>query len=115
MATVQTYNKAYLDVRLVTAPQRTITASATLVLTDAGFVVEVNSAGAATVTVPPNAFVGFLIGTVIEVYAMGAGAVTIAPGAGVTVRRAGQIATRYSTVSLRKRATDEWVLSGEIV
>lgn len=100
----------------------TQTASYTLVIGDAGKSIEMNSASATTLTVPPNSSVAFPIGTVIEIVRMGAGAVTIAQGAGVILRNrieaAGTtnrtIATQWSAVSLRKRATDEWVLVGDI-
>lgn len=91
------------------------TASYTLVLADAGKVIEQNVAGASSVTVPPNSSVAFPVGTVVQVNQYGAGQVTIAPGAGVTLRQASSLTTRaqYSTVTLRKRATDEWVVGGD--
>lgn len=90
------------------------TADYTLVLTDAGKVVEVDSGSARTVTVPPNASVAFPVGTIVEVCQVGAGTVTVAAGSGVTVRQAGALAGQWATVSLRKRATNEWVLTGEL-
>lgn len=101
--------------------QQTKTASYTLVLSDAGEVIEMNSASATTLTVPPNSSVAFPAGTpgtVIEVYRMGAGTVTLVPGAGVTltVPTGSPLTLRVqgSTASLRKRATNEWVVSGDI-
>jgi hypothetical protein len=91
------------------------TASYTLVLTDAGKVVECNNSSAMTLTVPTNASVAFEVGTVINVYAMTTNAVTIAGDTGVTVRNAGIIADQYVEVSLRKRATDEWVATGNLI
>jgi hypothetical protein len=93
------------------------TANYTLALSDAGTVVEINSAGAVTVTVPPNSSVAFDIGTLIEVARMGAGTVTLAPDTGVTIRSPGSlldVSAQYSAVSLRKRATNEWVLVGDL-
>jgi hypothetical protein len=90
------------------------TGNYTLALSDAAKVVAMNNGSAATVTVPPNSSVAFEIGSVVNVYAMTANAVTIAAGAGVTVRNAGDIADQYGEVSLRKRATDEWVLAGNV-
>lgn len=86
----------------------------TLVLADAGKVVEISNASAITVTVPTNASVAFPIGTVIEVFQLGAGQITIAVGS-ITLRAPGGAKTRvqYSTLSLRKRATDEWVVTGD--
>jgi hypothetical protein len=43
--------------------------------------------------------------------------VTIAAGSGVTLRSDGgktKTAARYATARLRKRATDEWALSGDL-
>ena len=90
------------------------TGNYTLALSDVSKVVAMNNSGAATVTVPTDVSVGFAIGTVINVYAMTANAVTIAGAPSVTVRNAGDIADQYVEVSLRKRATDEWVLSGNV-
>lgn len=83
----------------------------TLALTDAGNCVEINAATAKTVTVPTNASVAFEIGTVIDIYQMGAGGVTIVGDGGVTVRNEGALPEQYSTGTLRKRDTNEWVLT----
>jgi hypothetical protein len=98
--------------------QNSRTASYTLVLSDSGKIVEMNVASGNTLTVPPNSSVAFPIGTLIGVDQMGAGQTTITPGAGVTIRSSGaltKIKGQYSSVSLRKRATDEWVLVGDVV
>ncbi|HWU22605.1 MAG TPA: hypothetical protein VN088_13815 [Nocardioides sp.] len=93
------------------------TSSYTLALTDAGQLLEMNVASPATVTVtvPANATVAFPVGTVLEIHQYGTGQVTIAPASGVTIRTPSSYTTRaqYSTIRLRKRATDEWVLSGD--
>lgn len=88
----------------------------TLALADQGTVIEFTSASATTVTVPPNSSVAFPVGTVIEFVQYGAGQITIAPGAGVTLRNPSSLTTRaqYSTVSIRQRATDTWVVSGDL-
>ena len=91
------------------------TGSYTLVLTDDGKVIECNNSSAMTLTIPTNASVAFEVGTVINVYAMTTNAVTIAGDTGVTVRNAGIIADQYVEVSLRKRATDEWVATGNLI
>ena len=98
-------------------PTNAQSASYTLVLADAGTAIDIGSASSTTVTVPPNASVAFPVGTVIEVCRYGTGAVTIAAGAGVTIRSRGSlmaVAAQYSSVSLRKRATDEWILVGDL-
>jgi len=88
----------------------------TLVLGDAGKVVEMNNASSNVLTVPPNSSVAFPTGTVLEVAQYGAGQTTIAQGSGVTIRTPSTLIlrARYSSVALRKRGTDEWVLSGDV-
>ncbi|MDY0251171.1 MAG: hypothetical protein RBR45_14145 [Pseudomonas sp.] len=76
-------------------------------------VVLMNKTGAATLTVPANDTVAFSVGTIIGVYNRSSDAVTISGDAGVTVRNAGYLA-QYGEVSLRKRATNEWVLAGTV-
>jgi hypothetical protein len=95
-----------------TGPQ---TGNYTLALTDAFRVVAMNPSDAVTVTVPTDASVAFPIGSVVNIYRASSNAVTIAGASGVTVRNAGAIAYQHGEVSLRKRATDEWVLSGQVV
>ncbi len=89
--------------------------SYTLVIGDAGLQVSMNNASANTVTVPPNSSVAFPVGTIVQVYQYGAGTTTIVAGSGVTIRAFGGFLAsggRYALLSLRKRATDEWELSG---
>lgn len=95
----------------------TQTDSYTLVLADAGKVIEMNKATAVNLTVPPNSSVAYPIGTLIEVWAMGAGAVTLVAGAGVTLRTPETLVLdgQYATAVLRKRATDEWAVEGRLV
>lgn len=88
----------------------------TLVLTDVSKAIECNNAAAVTVTVPPNSSVAFPIGTIIEVLQVGAGKVTVAAGAGVTINAAGAVLgarAQWSAMSIRKRATDSWILVGD--
>jgi len=94
------------------------TASYTLVLADENKVIEMNVAGANNLTIPPNSSVAFPIGTTIEVCQYGLGQTTIVPGSGVTIRSPDGLRktkVQYSSVSLRKRATDEWVIAGDLV
>jgi hypothetical protein len=92
------------------------TDSYTLVLGDAGKFVKVTKSTAATLTVPKNSSVSFPVGTEIEICQGGAGQVTIAPVDGdVMLRSAGgalKIAAQYACVSLKKLATDEWIVVG---
>jgi hypothetical protein len=89
----------------------------TLALADQGKLVELNNASSITVTVPPNSSVAFPVGSQITFTQMGAGQVTFAAGVGVTIRSDGsklKTASQYSMVTLVKRATDEWVLAGNL-
>ncbi len=92
------------------------TANYTLILADARKAVEMDVASANTVTVPPNSSVAFPIGTVVEVVQVGAGQTSIVEGSGVTVDTPGTLglAGQWSTVWLRKRATDGWLVSGDV-
>jgi hypothetical protein len=93
------------------------TASYGLVLADAGLVIEMNVATANDLTVPLNSTQAFAVGTVIEVLQYGAGQTTIVATGGVTIRSSGgklKLTGQYSGASLRKIATDEWSLVGDI-
>jgi hypothetical protein len=94
------------------------TTSYTLTADDAiaNTVVEMNSASGVVVTVPPNAQPGFMKGNQVRVTQVGAGQITFSPGAGVTLRTPRSLTSRaqWSTVVLRQRATNEWVLEGDL-
>lgn len=101
---------------LATQTQQTGTAY-TLILADANTVVELNNASTTTVTVPANATAAIPIGSSIILRQMGAGQVTVAAAGGVTLRSRGsalKIAGQYAEVVLSKRATDEWIVSGDL-
>lgn len=96
----------------------TQTASYTLQLTDAGGIVEMNVASANNLTVPDNATVAFPVGSQVDICQYGAGQTTIVQGAGVTIVSVSsnkKLAARYGTATLYKRATNEWVLTGNLV
>ena len=86
----------------------------TLLLTDNGKVVEISSAGA--VLVPTNASVAFPTGTQIVILRTGAGAVNVVGDTGVTVNATPGLNLRaqWSSATLLKRATDTWVLMGDL-
>lgn len=90
------------------------TGNYTLQLSDAGKVVELTSATDATITVPNNGTVAFPTGTVIELFSGGDGLVAIQGASGVTVRGAGTLAGIYASASVRKRNTNEWILTGQV-
>lgn len=88
--------------------------SYTLVLSDQSKAVEMTSATAVDLTIPTDASVAFPTGTYIVVIQMGAGQVTIT-GAGVTIQSSYGLKTRtqYSMVTLLKRGTNVWIVSGD--
>jgi|ERR1051326_2027195 hypothetical protein len=89
----------------------------TLVLTDAGALVEMNKSTAQTLTVPPNSSVAFPTGTRIAVRQKGAGQVTFSPGSGVTLQSFAnhlKTAGQYAVAFLVKVATDTWILDGTV-
>ena len=88
----------------------------TLVAGDVNKIVTLTNASAITLTVPTNAAVaGFNAGDQINLLQTGAGQVTVG-GAGVTINGTPGLKLRaqYSSATLIKRATDTWVLIGDL-
>jgi hypothetical protein len=97
--------------------QNTPTASYTLVLSDAGKLVEMNVSSANTLTVPPNSSVAFPIGTQILIVQLGAGQTTVAAGSGVSINSKDgnlKLSARYCGATLIKRNVDGWLLIGDL-
>ncbi|KPJ66514.1 MAG: hypothetical protein AMJ43_07730, partial [Coxiella sp. DG_40] len=93
------------------------TTTRTFALSDAGEYIRFTSGSAVTATVPPNSSVAFPTGSEIEIFQAGAGQVTIAEGSGVTVNSKDsllKLSGQYSAVCLKKVATDEWDLIGDL-
>ena len=88
----------------------------TLALTDNGKLVEVSNASAITVTVPANSSVAFPVGAQVNLLQTGAGQITVAGAGGVTVNATPGLKLReqWSSATLIKRATDTWVLVGDL-
>jgi hypothetical protein len=88
-------------------------ANHTLVAGNEGHTLEVSAT--ATITVPPNSSVAFPVGTVINIIQTGTGTATVAAGAGVTINNAAGLKTReqWSMITLHKRATDTWLVTGD--
>lgn len=111
-------NEAGIETCLSTLQFNRQTANYVLVLADAGKDIEMNVAGANTVTVPLNATVAFPIGTVIGINQYGAGQTALVAAGGVTIRSDSgflKIGSRYSGAVLKKVGTDEWYLQGNLV
>jgi hypothetical protein len=105
--------------------ERKTNISYTLILADAGKVIEMNSGSAENVTIPPDSgggAVAFPIGTQIVIVRLGAGAVTIVEGSGgtggnVTTRSdddKAKIKSQYSSCVLIKHETNEWYILGNL-
>jgi hypothetical protein len=90
----------------------------TLAIADASNdLVQLNNAGAITLTVPPSVF---SIGNQINVYQRGAGQVTFAQGSGVTIRSTGATSTapklraQFSAATVICIGVDEFLVVGDL-
>lgn len=102
---------------LETPTLNTQTGDYTLVLGDFGKTVEIDSALGRNLTVPAYAQATFPVGTQVGLRQYGVGQVTVVGAGGVTVRSRGgalKLAGQYAEAVLTKRATDEWVLTGDV-
>lgn len=88
----------------------------TLGLNDAQSVVQMNVAGANTVTIPTNSVSAFDIGSQVVIAQLGAGQTTIAGDTGVTLYPTGTVSlpSQYSSVFLVKVATNTWYAIGAV-
>jgi len=94
-----------------------LAAGRALALSDAGKAIEITSASPSDLTIPAAADTAFPVGCVIEVYQGGAGQVSIVGAPGVTIESRGgltDLAGQYAVASIRKRASDTWVLAGDL-
>jgi Polysaccharide lyase/IPT/TIG domain len=93
------------------------TANYTITSTDVGRVIEVNSATAVNVFVPPNSADPIPVYSWTKVRQVGAGQVTVVPDTanGVTVNGPDSLTTRaqWCTLTLHKRSTNGWVIEGD--
>ncbi len=96
----------------------TKTTNYTVSLSDKNSIVEMNVAGANTVSVPTNTSVPFPIGSQITITQYGTGKTQIvATTPGTTTIRSTPgtyLRAQYSAATLVKRATDEWYLIGDL-
>lgn len=94
------------------------TASYALALSDLGGVVEMDVAGANTLTLQPVSSVAWPVNGIAEVFEKGAGQTTLTLGSGVawaTGQTKFKLAGQGASAALRMRAPDIWVASGELV
>jgi hypothetical protein len=92
--------------------QVTKTANYTLQSSDADSIIQFDTQGPVTLTIPST--VG-PVGMNIEVCQIGPGQVRVVGGGGVIIDSSASLSTRvqYSTLSLRKRGSGRWLLSGD--
>jgi hypothetical protein len=85
-------------------------------LTERDDLIEMASASAMTLTIPLNSAVAFPVGTSIDILQTSTGQVTIAGYAGVTVNATPglKLRTTWSSATLFKRATNTWVVFGDL-
>lgn len=85
-------------------------------LTERDNLIEMGKATAQTLTIPANSSVAYPVGTSIDILQTGAGQVTIAGAGGVTVNATPGLKLRaqWSSATLFKRATDTWVVMGDL-
>jgi len=89
----------------------------TLVLSDAGKLVQMLVASANTLTIPPNSSVAFPVGTQILVVQFGAGQTTLVAGSGVNINSKDgnlKLSAQYCGVTLIQRTTDRWYALGDL-
>lgn len=92
--------------------------SYTAVLSDNGKAIQMNNAAANTFVLPLNSAVPFPIGTQLLIEQAGTGQTTIAATSGVTINQRQaftKTAGQYALATLIKKASDTWVLSGDLV
>ena len=104
--------QALIDLNTLAGQANSQADNYTLVLTDAGKMIEMTKATANTLTVPLDASVPFPVGTRIDILQVGAGQVTIVP-TGLTLRSKGlytKIAGQYAGVTLFRDGTDLYII-----
>lgn len=101
------------DIRI---PANTRTASYEIALSDVGKIVEMNVASGNNITIPPNSTAAIPVGSQVTVLQIGSGQTTIVAGSGVTANGTPGLKLRaqWSAATLVKRATDTWVVLGDL-
>jgi hypothetical protein len=92
-----------------------VATSYTLAMSDRDKVIEINSAGTTTLTIPTNASVAFPVGSSMVVAQTGTGQITIAGASGVAVNGTPGLKTRaqWSIATLIKRGANAWLVVGD--
>jgi hypothetical protein len=111
-------NVGAINPSTVRRPITTLNTGTIFSLSHAGNIVEMNSTNTVYLTIPINAGIAFPVGTAIDIVQYGVAGVNVTTSVGVTlVRRSAftlALAGQYSVATIYKRATDEWVLAGDL-
>jgi len=85
-------------------------------LSERDSLIEINAAGATTLTVPADSSTNYPVGTSLDILRVGAGALTVSPAAGVTLNYTpgNKLRAQWSSATLVKRAANTWVLLGDL-
>jgi hypothetical protein len=86
----------------------------TLQLSDIGMVVPFEGLGTHVAVIPHSSSVPFPIGCVLTICNLSTSDVLVSVAAGVSLRGQNYLLSQYEQVTLRKRASDEWILSSGI-
>lgn len=89
----------------------------TLVLSDAGRMIDMSNTSAITLTIPNNATVAFSTNTIIDLMQSNTGQVTVAGAGAVTIRSVAskvKLTSQWSGATLIQRTANEWILMGDI-
>jgi hypothetical protein len=110
-----------LSVAVAEPFQRTIgnivTTPYTILSTDAGKALVLNSSSSMSLVVPAESTYNFVIGQTFVIIQKGTGAITVSGASGVAIRSISSYVKtngQYSEVRLIKIATNEWLLSGDL-
>lgn len=78
--------------------------------------IEFNSSSDLTITIPPASSVNYPNGTTIDIMNVGTGLVTVVAGSGVTVNATPglKLRTTWSSATLLKRDSNNWVVYGDL-
>jgi len=85
-------------------------------LSERDSLIEINAAGATTLTIPADSSTNYPVGTSLDILRVGAGALTVSPAAGVTLNYTpgNKLRAQWSSATLVKRAANTWVLLGDL-
>jgi hypothetical protein len=117
VSTVKIEDRAVTSAKIGPVEFVEVTTSRNIALTDYGKTLKVNSSSLVEITALNNTVLALPVGTEIYVIRYGTGGVTFLQGAGATIisdTNRKSIKTQYSSASLIKTDTNEWLLTGNL-